>query len=397
MIEIEEARKFISAQARSFGEEEISIDDALNRILAEDILTDRDYPPFHRATMDGYAVIAADFKKDEKTKLQVIGTLHAGSLSSQIVTSGTCLKIMTGAPLPQGADAVVRFEDTSATNGVVEFSVDAVSPHQNIALQGEDKKKGELILAKNTKLNALSIAVLAVTGKAKIKVYKLPRIAIVSTGNEIVQVNEAILPYQIRDSNAYSLKNFLKQYSIASVKSSLVKDNKEALSNTLASLMNEDIVIISGGVSKGEADYVPEVLTSLGVEEIFHRVKIKPGNPLWFGKLTSGGVVFGLPGNPVSVQVGYKVFIEPFLRKCFGLETIPPIYLPLLKERFKKTKFTEYFPVKIFSADNRIGLFPQKINTSGDISATLNSDGIAVQPADFETLEKNSVIEFYYW
>jgi molybdopterin molybdotransferase len=156
-------------------------------------------------------------------------------------------------------------------------------------------------------------------------------------------------------------------------------------------------VIISGGVSKGEADYVPEVLTSLGVQEIFHRVKIKPGNPLWFGKLPNGGVVFGLPGNPISVQVGFKVFIEPFLRKCFLLDALQPLYFPLLNERTKKTKFTEYFPCKISSTQNTTGLLSKKMNTSGDISATMDSDGIAVHPAAMGTLDKNSVVEFYYW
>lgn len=397
MISIEEAQRLISEQVHSFDVEEISIDDALNRILAENIYADRDYPPFNRATMDGYAVLSSDFNKDKKTVLQLIGVLHAGSISAQVVTSGVCIKIMTGAPMPEGADAVVRFEDVEEKNGEVEFSIHQVLPKQNIASQGEDNKKGELILEKNVKLNAMSIAVLAVAGKARIKVYKLPSVVIVSTGNEIVNVGDSIFPHQIRDSNSYSLKNFLKQYKVSSVKSVLVEDNKESLKNVLSDFLNADILILSGGVSKGEADYVPEVLMSLGVQEIFHRVRIKPGNPLWFGKLPNGGVVFGLPGNPVSVQVGYKVFIEPFLRKCFNMKKIAPLYFPLFNEKNKKSKFTEYFPCKIVTKDNNTGLVSNRMNTSGDISATLYSDGIAVHPEETDILKENTKVEFYFW
>ncbi|HRH56907.1 MAG TPA: molybdopterin molybdotransferase MoeA [Chitinophagales bacterium] len=397
MISIEEAQKLINAQARNFGVEEISIDNALNRILAEDIFADRDYPPFNRATMDGYAVVSSDFNKDKKTTLQLIGVLHAGNVSAQIVSPGTCIKIMTGAPVPEGADAVVRFEDTIENNALVEFTINTVLPKQNIASQGEDTKSNELLLEKNIKLNALSIAVLAVTGKAKIKVYKLPSVAIVSTGNEIVNVDDTIFPHQIRDSNSYSLKSFLRQYNVSSVKSVLVQDDKAALTQVLSDFMNTDILILSGGVSKGEADYIPEVLLSLGVEEIFHRVRIKPGNPLWFGRFSDGGVIFGLPGNPVSVQVGFKVFIEPFLRKCFNMETITPLYFPLFNEKIKKTKFTEYFPCKISTKADTTGLLSKRMNTSGDISATVHSDGIAVHPEETETIRENTIVEFYFW
>lgn len=396
MISIEEAKNLISTQARSFDVEEISIDDALNRILAEDIYADRDYPPFNRATMDGYAVLSSDFNNDKQTTLRLIGTLHAGSISTQVVTAGTCLKIMTGAPVPQGADAVVRFEDTIEKNTIVEFTVNTISQKQNIASQGEDNKKGELILKKNIKLNAFSIAVLAVAGKARIKVYKNPNVVIVSTGNEIVNVDDAIFPQQIRDSNSYSLKNFLKNFT-DNATTVLVKDDKEILKEKLRGFLNTDILILSGGVSKGEADYVPEVLISLGVLEIFHRVKIKPGNPLWFGRMPNGGVVFGLPGNPVSVQVGYKVFIEPYLRKCFNMEIIAPLYFPLFNERKKKSKFREYFPCKISTKECTTGLVSGKMNTSGDISATLYSDGIAIHPENVETINENTIVEFYFW
>jgi molybdopterin molybdotransferase len=304
---------------------------------------------------------------------------------------------MTGAPVPQRANAVIRIEDTHINGNEIHFNVKQVKENQNIALQGEDAKKGDLLIKKGTKLNPNSISLLAVTGHAKLEVYKLPIIAIVSTGNEIVAVESVIQPHQIRDSNVHTLKNSLLNYCISAIQTALIVDDKIALKNTISELLNTDIIIISGGVSKGDADYVPEILKHLGVIEIFHRVSIKPGNPLWFGKMPNGGVVFGLPGNPISVQVGYKVFIESFLRKCFDMEPIEPIFLPLLGEKSKKSNFTEYFPCKLTHENKKSGLAINKMNTSGDISTTNNSDGIAIHPSEKQTIEKGEFVEFYFW
>ncbi len=397
MISVKEAQGLILSFAKSFGVEGISIDNAFNRVLAEDVFADRDYPPFNRSAMDGYAVLSSDFNKQEPIQLNLIETIFAGQTSTHNVTSGNCIKIMTGAPVPEGADAVVRVEDTVETNGTIRFKIETVTPKQNIAQQAEDTIKDDLVISKNTLLDATAIAVLAVTGKAMMKVHQLPKVAIVSTGNEIVAVDRPILPYQIRDSNSYALKNFLKQYVIHDVTAIHVVDDKEILKQEIKKLLDKDILILSGGVSKGEADYIPEVLQLLGIKEIFHRVKIKPGAPLWFGAMPSGGVVFGLPGNPVSVQVAFKVFIEPFIRKCFGLGAIQPLFLSLFNEKKKKTKLDEYFPCKFFVKNNYTGITSSKMNGSGDIAATLGSDGIALHPESMMEIKENTVLEFYKW
>lgn len=396
MTSIPQALDLIFSFAKSFGTEEVSIHDTFNRVLAQDIFADRDYPPFNRSAMDGYAVIASDFTKPD-TELKLIERLLAGGVATQKVVSGTCIKIMTGAPVPQGADAVIRVEDTVENANIVTFHISSVKPKQNIATQAEDARKGDLILKKDIVLSATEVSVLAVAGKSKVLVYTLPEISIVSTGNEIVPVDSAILPHQIRDSNSYALKSFLKSYSISSVNTVHVADDKIKLTETIKNNLNKDMLILSGGVSKGDADYVPEVLNSLGVKEIFHRVKIKPGAPLWFGVMPSGGVVFGLPGNPVSVQVAFKVFIEPFIRRCFNMEAIQPILLPLFNDKLKKTKFTEYFPVKLTNKNNVTGLVSTKMNGSGDISATMGSNGIAVHREEIETIKENDIVEFYFW
>lgn len=396
MISIQQANNLINAEAKSFGTETVSINEALNRVLADDVYADRDYPPFNRSAMDGFAVQSTDFK-GVGTQLQLIEKLLAGGVSTQKVTSGNCIKIMTGAPVPDGADAVVRVEDCKEEGEFVHFNVNQVKKNQNIAQQAEDASIGDLIMRKNTFLNAPAIAVLAVLGKAKVNVYKTPRVTVLSTGNEIVPVDADLLPHQIRDSNSYALKNFLAGYAINQVATLHVADDKNKLKETIAHYLNDDILILSGGVSKGDADYVPEALQSLGVVEVFHRVKIKPGAPLWFGRKDGGVVVFGLPGNPVSVQVAFKVFIEPFLRKCFGLADLQPIYLPLLNQKVKKTKLTEYFPCKLVTENRRTGLSSSKMNGSGDVAATLFSQGIAVHPESVENISENEIIAFYPW
>ena len=397
MQSIQNALQLILSNKRNFGTEFVSIHDCLDRILAADIFADRDYPPFNRATMDGYAIISQDINIGKNNLLKITDTIHAGEAKQFALESGNCIKIMTGAPVPKRANAVIRIEDTHINGNEIHFNVKQLKENQNIALQGEDAKKGDLLIKKGTKLNPNSISLLAVTGHAKLEVYKLPIIAIVSTGNEIVAVESVIQPHQIRDSNVHTLKNSLLNYCISAIQTALIVDDKIALTNTLSELLNTDIIIISGGVSKGDADYVPEILKHLGVIEIFHRVSIKPGNPLWFGKMPNGGVVFGLPGNPISVQVGYKVFIESFIRKCFDMEPIEPIFLPLLGKKSKKSNFTEYFPCKLTHENKKSGLAINKMNTSGDISTTNNSDGIAIHPSKKQTIEKGEFVEFYFW
>ena len=397
MQSIQNALELILSNKQNFGTETISIHDCLDRVLAEDIYADRDYPPFNRATMDGYAIISQDINIGKNNLLKITDTIHAGEEKQFALESGNCIKIMTGAPVPKRANAVIRIEDTHINGNEIHFNVKQLKENQNIAIQGEDARKGDLLIKKGTKLNPNSISLLAVTGHAKLEVYKLPIIAIVSTGNEIVAVESVIQPHQIRDSNVHTLKNSLLNYCISAIQTALIVDDKIALTNTLSELLNTDIIIISGGVSKGDADYVPEILKHLGVIEIFHRVSIKPGNPLWFGKMPNGGVVFGLPGNPISVQVGYKVFIESFIRKCFDMEPIEPLFLPLLGEKSKKSNFTEYFPCKLTHENKKSGLAINKMNTSGDISTTNNSDGIAIHPSEKQTIEKGEFVEFYFW
>ncbi len=397
MITVKEAQKLINSYARSFGVEELPIDHAFNRTLAENIYADRDYPPFNRSAMDGYALRSADFTGNKINEWEVIENLFAGNIAEKEIQQGQCTRIMTGAAVPATADAVIRKEDTrnDPSNDIIAVNIATVKLWQNISRQGEDVRKGECLLRKQQLINAPAIGVLAVTGRDKVKVYKLPAVGIVSTGNELAAINEPLMPCRIRDSNSHTLKAFFKQYHINDAIALLLKDDKKQLKEGIGKLLHKDILFLTGGVSKGDADYVPEVLSALGVKEIFHRVRIKPGNPLWFGVGPSGTVVFGLPGNPVSVQVAFKIFIEPFLRQCFGMKPIAPCYFPLASAKNKRTNFDEFFPCQLITEKNTTSLLPVAFNGSGDITAMLHADGIASHPAGEEMMDAGSAAAFF--
>lgn len=394
MLTVDEARNLILQHARSFDTETILLSEAHNRVLAEDIFADRDYPPFNRSAMDGYALKFTDIVKYKEFRL--VAEMLAGESVKSLIEEGTCIKIMTGAPVPEGADLVIRVEDSEINDGMVKFKSLPSKIWQNIAIQAEDARLGELVLKKSTIINASTSGLLASLGRSKVCVYSLPKVAIISTGNEIKSVEDAVLPHQIRDSNSYTIASFFQHYNIDITSRKLVSDRKEEIKHAINSLKNMDILILSGGVSMGDADFVPEVLNECGVKTIFHKVQIKPGKPLWFGSRDKA-VVFALPGNPVSCQVAFKVFIEPFLRASFGLPLCQTIKLPLISNRKKKSSFEEYFPCILAPFGPTSGLQQIKNNGSGDFTSITRSLGLAVHPEEIEELNEGNVIEFIPW
>lgn len=396
MISFEEALQHIISARTDWGTEFISIEKGLGRILAEDIYADRNYPPFNRATMDGYAIKTGDILEKKISSFHVIGEQFAGSSEQRFINSGEAVKIMTGAPVPDGATAVIRKEDAVQTNGTVSFTVEQLKPYYNIALCGEDIQKGELVIPQHTSIDFRSVSVLASLGKNMVRVKKMPAVAILSTGNEIKPIDFPVEDFHIRDSNSYSISGFLWQHSIVPSVKRIVRDNVQSLVSTIQSLLEYDLLIISGGVSAGDADYVPSALRQCGVKEIFHKVKIKPGKPIWFGVHPNGLRVFALPGNPFAVQVACKIFIEPFLHSCFGISQTAALQLPISAERKKKVQFDELFPVALQN-ENGMSIIPHSFNGSGDISAVLNSAGIARHAAGENDLSIGAMVEFYPW
>lgn len=393
MISVQEAQTLILQAATVLSTETVELEVALGRVLAEEVLADRDYPPFNRAAMDGYAFRVAEF--DPQKAFIMVGTLLAGQTWEAPIPKGHCLKIMTGAPTPPELDALIQVEQAEVLSDGKTVSFPAATPKrwQNIAQKGEDCRENDSLFNQAMVLGPTEIATLAVLGKKTVTVTRAPKVAIFSTGDELIPVGQPVSPFQIRDSNAYALLAFFQQLRIPVARREIVKDQPEALHKALAEVMGYDIVILSGGVSMGDADHVPKVLLELGVQKIFHKVKLKPGKPFWFGKSDKGAAVFALPGNPLSCQVCFKLFIEPYVRQISGLGVRFPPTTPLQSFRAKKVKLDEYFPVRLENGH----IVPLSFNGSGDISSTIGSTGIALHPAESGDLEDGTLVKYVAW
>jgi molybdopterin molybdotransferase len=287
---------------------------------------------------------------------------------------------MTGAPLPSSSDVVIRREDTEEKGEHVIIHISELRPLQTRARQGEDVRGGEQVIDVSVRIKPAVITVLASLGKGEVLVEKLPVVALFTTGDEVVPVHQPVLLQQIRNSNAHLLKSLLQQWNISPSQTAHIPDHEEEMLKVLTGALSCDIVIMSGGVSAGDADYVPKVLETVGIKKLFHKVAIKPGKPIWCGVMPNGGIVFALPGNPLSCHVTFKLFIETYLIHSFGLKGARELQLPFSGQRRKKTPLDEFFPVQFQSAP--ITAVPLSFNGSGDILAALHADAFALQPAE---------------
>lgn len=392
MITFPEASRLILSQARSFGTEKISLEEADGRILAEDIRADRNYPPFNRAMMDGYAFMLTDWENGIRN-FNITETIFAGQASKSSLNPGSCYKIMTGAAVPEPANVIIRREDSTENSGRVLFEDTLIKAFQNIARKGEDAKTDDMVIPSPLRCEPAVISLLASVGKHRLLVKKFPEVAIITTGNEIVPPGEQVSEFQIRNGNQFLLRSLLKKWNISPAMCEHAADDIFRLTRALEKAIRNDVVIINGGVSAGDADYVPAVLENLGVKNLFHKTRIRPGKPMWCGKTKKGGLVFALPGNPLSCLTTFTVFIEPYLLRSFGFNAEPVYNMPLLQARSKKNTLTEFFPVSIDKATG--GLKPLSFNSSGDITAALHAYGLGVHPPQTEQLDAGTIISVY--
>jgi molybdopterin molybdotransferase len=331
MITVEEALERILACANPLDTETVSIQESLGRFLAEPAVAGDDVPPFDNSAMDGYALRAADVaraSRSEPVSLRVLATLPAGEASRWSVAPGTAVRIMTGAPIPPGADAVVRFEDTDEAAGQARMSGD-VHPGrvqvfcpalegENIRRAGEDVHRGEAVLAPGTRLRPADVGALAMLGIARVQVYRRPKVAVLATGDELVPLGEPLGPGKIRNSNEFSVSALVETYGAVPIRLGIARDTVEDLTAHLEMgfARGADLFVTSAGVSVGQFDVVKDVLSSLGQIE-FWQVRMKPGKPLAFGNLR-GVPLIGLPGNPVSAMVSFEQFARPAILKMQG-------------------------------------------------------------------------------
>lgn len=394
MISYKEAQNTIIKLSNSFGEEYVNIDNALHRVISKPIYADRDYPPFNRSTMDGYAIRYQDYINGLKS-YSIKATIFAGFITNEILNKGECFKIMTGAPVPSSADTVIKREDVKENDFTIDIPRLNIQQGQCIATKGVDLKEKEIILNSGIQLNATTLGGLAVVGMNSVQVQKLPRIVIFSTGDEVITETTSVLPHQIRESNSIVLLSLLKKYEINNVKRIHLSDNENQIFESIQNELDKDILIISGGVSAGDADYIPAVLNKLGFKKIIHKVAIRPGKPFLFAKRANGPAVFALPGNPVSAQVCYKLFVESYIRSCFGLDNYSILKLALLHQKIKKVSLDEFFPC--FINQSPFGIKACSFNTSGDITSTLLADGIAIHPNEKDMIDQDEIIDFIPW
>ncbi len=373
LITFEEAYQKVLAHSQEYGTETVQLANATGRILAEDIVADRDFPPFDRSTKDGIA-ITFEAIKNGRTKFKVQGIIAAGTPKSKLDNTNNCVEIMTGAVVPENADTVVMYEHITIENGKVTLHKTPILG-QNIHYKGGDEKQGAIVLKKNTTITAAEIGVLASVGKAEILVKKLPKITLISTGNELVEVHETPLPHQIRKSNMHTLSASLSTIGITPNRLHLKDDEQEIHKALKKALQENDVLLLSGGVSKGKYDFIPAALISLGVEKVFHRVLQRPGKPFWFGvQKELGTVVFSFPGNPASTFANYHIYFNSWFNKTLGLP-IPKIEVVLKTPIEVKGDLTRFLRANVQLENGKLIAELITGNGSGDLTSLVKSNG----------------------
>ena len=389
-VSVAVAEQIIMSKVQNYGIETIPYEIALGRVLAEDINADRDLPPCNRVTMDGIAISYDSFEKGVRS-FSVKTTMAAGDAPVHIAT-GECIEIMTGAAMPDSADTVVRYEDVEIKNGVATLLINSINKGQNIHRKGKDKKQGEMVAASGRFIDPALISMTVSVGKTTLSVQKMPKIVVISTGDELVDVSDQPLPYQVRSSNSTTIKAVLQQYSLATDALHLPDEptiTKEAIERCL---LRYDIIILSGGVSMGKFDYVPRILHELQVEKLFHNVHQRPGKPFWFGAHNNGAIVFAFPGNPVSTFMCLHRYFLPWLDACLNVSQRQPLYA-VLEGDVTFTPALQYFvQVKLQMNDTgRLLAMPMEGNGSGDFANLLSTDAFMELPLEQSNFRKGEV------
>ncbi|MBI4402360.1 MAG: molybdopterin molybdotransferase MoeA [Nitrospirae bacterium] len=393
---LHDAQKTVLAAALPLGLEKIGLLEALGRVLGEDIIASRDNPPWDNSAMDGFAVRWEDIKQEHAiTKpvvLKVIEDVPAGKVATKMVGCGQAIRIMTGAPIPKGADTVVKVEETEPAEDSVRI-FKQVERGANIRPQGEDVKKGDCIIAKGTQLRPAEVGMLAILAKSFVLVYQRPRVAILSTGDELADLDERFDETKIVNSNSYGIAAAVQETGGIPMLLGIAKDQPAALKEKIAHGLNADILVLSGGVSMGDYDFTKAVFKELGAEMNFWKLAIRPGQPLAFGKI-KGKLAFGLPGNPVSSMVTFEQLVRPALLKMSGHRSYGrPVVQAVFQEKFSKRPDRRHFLRGILSMDNGV----LKVRTTGDqgsgiLTSMVKANGLIDVPEEVERLNPGDTV-----
>ncbi len=394
LISTTEALRLILQYTQNFGIESCPIEQAGNRVLREDLYADRDFPPYDRVSMDGIALSFSVFEKGQR-QFAIAGIAPAGAPQKKLDQSDQCLEVMTGAVLPSGADTVIRYEDLKIAGKIATVSSEiVVEKGQNVHGQGTDRTKGSKVVARNIRLSPAEIGIAATVGKSSLEVARLPKTVVISTGDELVPVDAPPLPFQIRRSNSHRLQAALQFYGIQADLKHL-DDRYQTIVHQLEKLLTTyDLIILSGGVSKGKFDFLPKALDQLGVIRHFHKVAQRPGKPLWFGTYYKT-TLFALPGNPVSAFACTLRYIYSWLDQCLGSHR-PPIYARLAESVTFKPDLTYFMQVHLQSSeDAQLLATPVQGGGSGDLANLARANAFMEIPRGRTTYEAGEIFPVF--
>jgi molybdopterin molybdotransferase len=393
MISVNEASHLILSHLFQGVIVKSTLEECVGQVLGEPIFADRDFPPFDRVTMDGIAILFESFKNGQRS-FQISGTHAAGDKNLELIDPTTCFEVMTGAVLPVGTDTVIRYEDISINNGVATINLNNIEQGQSIHVRGQDARQGELLLSPGMVLSPAEIALLASVGKSMVAIQSFPNTAIISSGDELVEIDQLPLPHQIRRSNNYAIQSAMSAMGWSGTNYHL-PDDKNILITEIRSIMEtNDVLILSGGVSKGKFDFIPAVLEELGVKKIFHQVSQRPGKPFWFGVSTEGKIVFALPGNPVSTFMCFHRYVKPWVEKNFGIK--PKEQFAVLATDFSfAPKLTYFLQVAVRNEHGKLVAYPNAGGGSGDFANLKGIDGFLELPLDKTEFKAGEVFPLF--
>jgi molybdopterin molybdotransferase len=395
LTEIEEARRLVLDRVVPLEAEPVALTDALGRVLAEPVTSADAVPGFDNSAMDGYAVRAADTASGNRgARLRVVDESRAGHPAQRRLAEGEAFAISTGAMVPEGADAVVRVEDTDAGAQEVEIRVE-VEVGRDIRRAGEDIAAGDAVLAAGDEIGPAEAGVLVSVGRGEVACARRPRVNLLTTGDELQEPGEPLRPGAIRNSNAYSVSGLIRRSGAVLGTVEMVPDDRDATANALARALTGDVVVISGGVSVGPHDHVRPTLAALGAEEVFWGVALRPGKPTWFGVAPSGCLVFGLPGNPVSAMVTFLLFVRPAIRAMLGASpTHADRATAVLDSDYPKQPGRAHVVrCRLELSDDGWHATPTKDQGSHVLTSMLGADALAIIPTTSGTVRAGERVE----
>jgi molybdopterin molybdotransferase len=393
MVSVAEATDIVFSNLFKTSRESVNLTDSIGRVLGEAVYADRDFPPFNRVAMDGLAINFQEWMNG--TKEFTIETTHAaGQPSIKLKNKQHAIEVMTGSILPTGTDTVIRYEDLDIKNGKATIVIDGIQRGQHVHHQATDAGKDGMLLEPHCLISSAEIALMASVGKSKVSVLAFPKAAIISSGDELVEVDRIPQPHQIRRSNTYALAAAMKQVGWNGTQYHL-QDKKDLMTDSLKQIVaDHDVLIISGGVSKGKFDFIPEALEAAGVRKLFHQVNQRPGKPFWFGKSLDGKIVFALPGNPVSTYMCFYRYILPWLWKSLGVDRTNQ--QAILGKDFSFAPVLTYFlQVSIKNENGKLVAYPDAGGGSGDFANLKKVDGFLELTSEKEKFSAGEVYPYY--